>query len=205
MRHRPRTAFSLIELMVVTAVIATLVTMLFPFITGTRHAARRTRCAGNLRQMAVACQFYANDYNGLLPNNGYGPTAGGVASANGMATWSGHNTDLGVPQGSVLKDYANNLALFNCPTDRRAPGTAVSYAMPDAISMQDLYILRRPSVTVLFVGEDESTSDIGAFGDTDDFSTRHENGGVLVYADAHSKYLEPETPLEGDDEMFDLP
>lgn len=60
---RPRTGFTLIELLVVIAVLALLVSLLLPAIGSVRQVARQVVCSSNLRQMAMAVNSYAGEYN----------------------------------------------------------------------------------------------------------------------------------------------
>jgi len=64
-----RTAFTLIRLLVVIGIIATLVAIALPAIMKARESANRTLCMNNLHQMGTACQTYYGDF-------GYFPTAG---------------------------------------------------------------------------------------------------------------------------------
>jgi prepilin-type N-terminal cleavage/methylation domain-containing protein/prepilin-type processing-associated H-X9-DG protein len=59
-------AFTLIELIVVLAVIAILVSMVFPMYTSISERAKATKDMSNLRQIGLATQTYLNDSDGVL-------------------------------------------------------------------------------------------------------------------------------------------
>ncbi len=67
MRSRPRLGFSLIELLVVLAIISVLAGILLPTLSKSRQAAQRVVCGSNLRQIGVALQNYVTESRGHLP------------------------------------------------------------------------------------------------------------------------------------------
>ncbi|MEX2671745.1 MAG: prepilin-type N-terminal cleavage/methylation domain-containing protein [Phycisphaeraceae bacterium] len=63
-------AFTLIELLVVIGIIALLLGLLVPFLSGARKSALLATCQSNLRQVYQASVMYATDNRGYLPDRG---------------------------------------------------------------------------------------------------------------------------------------
>jgi len=62
-----RHGFTLVELLVVIAVISLLLSILVPSLGKARSMAKRTVCASNLRQIDLAVRLYLNAYDDTYP------------------------------------------------------------------------------------------------------------------------------------------
>ena len=104
---RTRKAFTLVELLVVVAIIAILAAILFPTFSRAREKARQTSCLSNTKQLALASVMYSSDYDGMYVNN-----------------WL-NNGVSGFSWLEMIQPYVKNWALMNCPSMTYAPGAVV--------------------------------------------------------------------------------
>ena len=85
-------AFTLVEVLVVIAIIAILAALLFPVLSSAKGRAQRTACMNNLKQINIAIHAYADENNDTLPNVGmptyitYREAVKGYAGLNGPSS-----------------------------------------------------------------------------------------------------------------------
>jgi len=99
-----RGAFTLVELLVVVAIIAVLIGVLLPALSHARDAARTTVCLSQMRQLAIAQVAYAIDHKGQLVD--YALHEGGV-SPDAELSWL-----------VDLKPYFEQVAVVQSPMDQ---------------------------------------------------------------------------------------
>ncbi len=113
--HRPTSAFTVVELLVIIAIASVLLSLLLPALTHAREAARKVVCASNLRQLCLGWTYYKDDSSGyLVPNYTDGATTG-------EDQW--HWIDTAYQKG--VDQYITEYEVFSCPSspmDVHTPG-----------------------------------------------------------------------------------
>ena len=88
-----RRGFTILEMLVVIAIISVMASLLFPVLMSAREKARQATCASNLRQLGLGIDQYEQD------NDDYGPGSPTNASGNGKLGGWGYYTAFGEGQG----------------------------------------------------------------------------------------------------------
>jgi prepilin-type processing-associated H-X9-DG protein/prepilin-type N-terminal cleavage/methylation domain-containing protein len=100
-----RCAFTLVELLVVIGIIAILIGLMMPALSGVRKHAQAVQCASNLRQFATAWQMYVNSSAGTVCP-GRLPTYAGPSSAYDVGFGRQYRPRWYELLGAQLKQYA---------------------------------------------------------------------------------------------------
>jgi prepilin-type N-terminal cleavage/methylation domain-containing protein len=162
MKSNPRAAegFTLVELLVVVAVIAILAALLLPVLSTARGKARRATCLNNLRQINLGVRMYSDDSHDASPSPG---PAAATNTANVSSLYAGYKELIkgyvGVKGESSPRDK-----LFACPADGFFPNFVTNGPPPMRYvheSFHDLAFSGHSSY--LFNGGDNVTRHFGKF------------------------------------------
>ncbi len=225
---RNRSAFTLVELLVVVSIIALLVALLLPNLQSARDQAKRVTCLAKLRELGRFTQFYSDDFDNRMPRSLH---SAGFGFSNGLpwgyafvkyatsAPWSSN-----LPESSWTKLLNEN---YRCSFDRRRAkksspaywsyGLNVYFELSVAESGDRTWRLMdqvpRPARTMLFaeVGDDSLMSPTSADhvmahfwqkydAPTEVHKNRHRPNSAYTFVDGHVENLKFEKTYKKTDE-----
>ncbi len=221
--HLGQKAFTLIELLIVIAIIAILAAILFPVFARARENARRTSCLSNLKQIGLGALQYAQDFDETM----VGTELGDDTPSSPEYFWA-----------EMIAPYTKSTQILNCPSATphvqfNAPEAgfpagitrewSYSYAINDVRDASDnrvgaafnrLSMFSRPAETVFILDgwplQSEPSSDperhevawkLGSrnaqSNALDDGNPRHLEGFSIVFCDGHSKWRRRQSNSNG--------
>lgn len=206
--------FTLIEMLVIIAIIAVLAALLFPVLASAKESGKRSSCASAIRQTALATLMYCEDQDGVFPQTK--PTSADPAIDDSAGQIEEPDRGPLIP---LIEHYAGKASLL-CPSDPDPKGSACTDVNPDAPEVTSYIIngylcfgtsesqIRQPSDSVMYAErhsespfcdylfhpwynasnpdapENEMDEKEGAIA-----SSRHLSTANYVFADSHSKAL----------------
>ena len=157
--ERNKNVFTLIELLIVIAIIAILAGMLLPALSHAREKAKAVGCTSNLKQMGMMMHFYANDNHEYFPGifmRCYGGTARQTWQV-ALMQYAGVDTTK-----TWLKDGNSNELLFRKPDGfgcttidtsvciyYRTTSTHAGYGLSEGVALQPLKRFRFASDIIM--------------------------------------------------------
>jgi prepilin-type N-terminal cleavage/methylation domain-containing protein/prepilin-type processing-associated H-X9-DG protein len=209
-------AFTLIELMVVVAIIAILAALLLPVLSLAKEKGRRASCLNNQKQLNLAWQMYADENKGVLASNDWAFRSANVvfSPSNSWVTGNaGLDTNTATITDGSIYPLVRNLKVYRCPADRSLVlgatvpilrtyslscfmgGTTADLDKYGLITYHQTSQITKPTKLLTFVDEDDSTIDDGHFLYSAAInawmnipSWRHAHGNTFAFADGHTEY-----------------
>ncbi len=181
-----RSAFTLVELLIVIAILAVLAAILFPVFARARENARRTSCQSNLKQISLGALQYIQDYDERFP---LGVTANGL---------NNYSTSF-----DLMQPYLKSPQIGICPSDGGDPDVNLYLTGSRPVS----YTANARVTTSPFLGEDpppllaqiEQSARLPLIWDAINVSVnpvpdvkvmrRHLEGANCMFADGHVKWI----------------
>ncbi len=172
-------AFTLLELLIVVAIIALMAAFLFPVVVGHgKTSSHRSSCQSNLKQIGLGFMMYVQDYNALFP-----PTQSGTSLG-----WA-----------NAVQPYIKSWQVFQCPSPPNKTQPATDYFFNSRLSRGFAPNIKAPSRTIL-LGEGSDDAPTWAnlrqlppkwLLDKTSPAFRHLGTANYLFADGHVKAFKP--------------
>jgi prepilin-type N-terminal cleavage/methylation domain-containing protein len=153
-RRVTRPAFTMIELVVVIAIVSLLMTLILPAVVSLRESARQAHCQNNFRQTALAT-IHSTDVHGRFPDNLELPWPLDVLEfAEGANLRAQYSRDPRINSEDRQRILKTSIPMLNCPSDLpiQADGYPASNVAlnPDILTRRLSEVIDGTSNTLLF-------------------------------------------------------
>jgi len=193
LRLRPARGFTLVEILAAMGILAVLVALIFPALSGAIERGRETKCLANHRDIISAVFSFATDNNGWLPGNM-------IDEGSGKAQFSAQKLSAyrHIPW---LKTSAWGAA-WSCPLREKGPNfpfsdyafTMAFFGMGPGYNLLPvkLSVIASPSKSAAFACVTgnyvifEANAYTGRNGDAGQLSDAHRGGTIITFMDGHS-------------------
>lgn len=183
-RPASKRGFTIVEILVVVAIIALLSAILVPVLGRARENGKRSACSNNLRQIALGLQQYTQDNDRRFPP---------------MPDFSGNEGEGWI---SSLEPTVKSPGIFQCPSESKKGDRFATDYWLNANFLGKSNVRVRTAVSVIMLGDgDQGVIDYvfpvdGVAGDDwqpgGGYATRHLGGSNFAFADGHVKWLRPD-------------
>ena len=167
--------FTLIELLIVIAMIAILAAMLMPAFSKAREQARSISCINNLKQLHLYTWQYAESYAEYLPDG----------TGNNSTSWH-----LKIIQYATQKTSKLNMEPMRCPSDKNWIFSGTSYGINVRLAGKKISAVRK-SDTILFYDIDSPNYVAADYYYPDRMKYRHGNKINVLFFGGHAKSYKP--------------
>jgi prepilin-type processing-associated H-X9-DG protein/prepilin-type N-terminal cleavage/methylation domain-containing protein len=210
-------AFTLVECLVVLAIIGILTGLLLPSLNAARTKARGVGCMSNMRQLGIAISLYTGDYRGVFPRSDR--SAGEAACwfyaidpyLLSRATGSGQKAAL-VKQDPVWRTFDSasrtnwrtikmNRKLVGHKTGSWSPSQAINPVTTIPFYRTKVTVADMANTVLLFDGRCEDSNSAGDKSRLDGWETyvarRHSGGANVVFVDGHAEWRQEKRQIGG--------
>jgi prepilin-type N-terminal cleavage/methylation domain-containing protein len=189
-KHR---GFTLVEMLVVIAIIGILAALLLPALAQGKARARRIQCLNQLRQAGIAFNMFAHDHGGLFPMN-VSPANGGAEDAAQSALHLAGQFYFSYRLWQPISNELVNPKVLACPADEQREPTMNFAALRNTNLSYFIALNADPALPTSILAGDRNVTNSSSPGSvfqlTTDQTTRwtedvHHNKGNILFSDTH--------------------